>query len=92
MSKLLADLPAGTPVRANDGTDIGEVRAVYGSGEARVAEFLLVFWRKRGEEALVAADEVESVGTQGVTLSRSEGIYDDLPAFEPSVNPMLHRL
>ena len=93
MPRLLEELQPGTPVRANDGTQVGEIRAVYGSGNGRVAEFLLVYWNKRGEEALIAADEVTQVSDDdGVVLARSEGSYDQLPAFDPSVNPMLHRL
>ena len=92
MSKLLEELQPGTPVRAHDGTQIGEIRAVYGSGKARVAEFLLVHWIKRGEEALVAADEVTNVNEDGVLLGRSEAIYEQLAAFDPSANPLLHRL
>lgn len=82
----------GAPVRAQDGAAIGEVRAVYGSGSARVAEFLLVHWNRRDEDALVAADEVTNVSDDGVVLARSEASYEYLPAFDPSANPMLHRL
>jgi uncharacterized protein YrrD len=92
MPRLLEELENGTPVYAADGTPVGEVRAVYGSGTARVAEFLLVYWNKRDEEALVAADEVTSVNDGGVMLSRSEASYTQLAAFNPSANPLLHRL
>ena len=92
MPRLLEELQSGTPVRATDGALVGEIRAVYGSGNGRVAEFLLVFWNKRGEDALVAADEVTNVSDDGVTLARSGSAYEQLPAFDPSVNPMLHRL
>jgi hypothetical protein len=92
MPRLLEELQPGTPVCANDGGQVGEIRAVYGSGNGRVAEFLLVHWLKRGEEALVAADEVTRVSDDGVELARSAAAYEQLPAFDPSVNPMLHRL
>ncbi len=92
MSRLLEELPVGTPVHAKDGVRVGEVRAVYGSGDGRVAEFLLVRWSVRDEEALVAADEVTQISEQGVTLGKNAGSYDLLAAFDPSANPMLHRL
>lgn len=92
MPRLLEELQPGTPVLAQDGTQLGDIRAVYGYGNGRVAEFLLVHWDKRGEDALVAADEVTQVSDDGVTLSRSGSAYDQLPAFDPSVNPLLHRL
>jgi hypothetical protein len=92
MPKLLEDLQAGTAVRDSSGACIGEVRAVYASGEARGAEFLLVFWTARGEEALVPADEAAHVGDDGVTLRQSAAMYEDRPAFDPAKNPLLHRL
>jgi hypothetical protein len=92
MPTLLEDLQPGTPVQAANGEDIGEVRAVYGLGQARSAEYLLVFWKQRGEEALLDAEEVSTITSDGVVL-RSNGVcYEDLPAFNPSANPMLHRL
>jgi hypothetical protein len=92
MPRLLEELAPGTPVCAADGTPIGEIRAVYGYGSARVAEFLLVHWNKRGEDALVAADEVTNVTDDEVLLGRSEASYEQLAAFDPSANPLLHRL
>jgi hypothetical protein len=92
MPRLLEELQSGTPVRTQDGSQIGEIRAVYGSGTGRVAEFLLVHWSKRGEEALVAADEVTNVTDDGVLLVHSEAAYEQLAAFDPSANPLLHRL
>ncbi len=92
MPRLLEELQPGTPVLANDGTQVGEIRAVYGSGNARVAEFLLVLWNKRGEEALVGSDEVTNVTEHGVLLARNEASYEQLASFDPSANPMLHRL
>lgn len=92
MPRLLEELQPGAPVRDTNGSQIGEVRAVYGSGNARGAEFLLVFWTSRGEEALVPADEAMSVGDEGVTLRQSAASYEDRPAFDPAANPLLHRL
>lgn len=92
MPRLLEDLQPGTPVQAANGEPVGEVRAVYGLGDARVAEYLLVYWSDRGEEALLNADEVSTITNQGVVLRSNGSSYVDLPAFDPSTNPMLHRL
>lgn len=92
MPRLLEDLQPGTPVRDTTGSAVGEVRAVYGSGSARTAEFLLVYWTARGEEALVPADEAMNVGADGVELRQSVEMYADRPAFDPAANPALHRL
>lgn len=92
MPRLLEDLQPGTAVQAANGEQVGEVRAVYGLGDARAAEYLLVYWTGRGEEALLNADEVSTINDSGVVLRSSSSIYADLPAFDPSANPMLHRL
>lgn len=92
MARLLTELRSGTTVRGNDGSELGQVRAVYGSGEGRVAEFLLIHWAGRGETALVGADEVERIDEDGIVLSGGAGSYERLPAFDPSKNPQLHRL
>lgn len=92
MPRLLEELHSGTPVRDGNGAQIGEMRAVYASGDARGAEFLLVFWTDRGEEALVPADEALTVDDAGVTLRQSAASYADRPAFDPAANPLLHRL
>ena len=91
MPRLLEELPRGTPVRTADGANAGEVRAVYGSGKAQVAEFILVYWHAREEEALVAADEVLNIGSDGAVELRCIS-YAELPAYDPSANPLLHRL
>lgn len=77
---------------AQDGVRVGDVRAIYGFGEARVVEFLLVHWEQRGEDALVGADEVTAVGEGGIMLGKNANWYDDLPAFDPSENPVLRKL
>jgi hypothetical protein len=92
MPRLLEELKPGTTVRDSNGSAIGEVRAVYGSGNARTAEFLLVYWTSRGEEALVPADEAMNVDDGGVTLRQPADFYNDRPAFNPARNPLLHRL
>ena len=92
MARLLEDQPPGTRVFDADHAPVGEVRAVYGSGDGRLAEFVLVYWTKRGEAALVPADDVTAIEENGIILTHKAGAYDGLAAFDPSANPMLHRL
>jgi hypothetical protein len=92
MPRLLETLQNGTPVFTEDDGKVGEVRGVFASGEGRGAELLLVFWTARGCEALVGAEEVMRLDENGVMLLSSLAVYDDLPAYEPGRNPLLHRL
>lgn len=92
MPRLLENLQPGTAVLGANGQAIGEVRGVYASGESRGAQYLLVNWTSRGEEALLKVDEVSTITEQGVVLRSNASTYEDLPSFQPSVNPMLHRL
>lgn len=75
-----------------DGKDVGEVRALYALGESRLAEFVLIRWTKRNEDALLPADDVSTIGELGIVLAHKEAAYDRLAAFDPSANPMLNRL
>lgn len=92
MPKLLEELRSGTPVVDSNGAQVGEIRAVYGSGDAQTAEFLLVHWTQRGEEALLPSDEAMNVDDRGVILRQPAAFYDDRPAFDPKSNPQLHKL
>lgn len=92
MPRLLEELEPGTPVRDNNGTQIGEVRGVYAYGETRSAEYVLVFWTERGEEALVPVDEAMNVTDDGMILRQSAGAYADRPAFDPAANPLIRRM
>jgi hypothetical protein len=92
MPRLLEDLQPGTPVRDNGGTQIGEVRGVYASGDTRSAQYVLVFWTARGEEALVPVDEAMNVTEDGMILRQSAAAYNDRPAFDPAANPLIRRL
>lgn len=92
MPRLLEDLEPGTPVRDSNGTQIGEVRGVYASGDTRSAEYVLVYWTERGEEALIPVDEAMNVSDDGMILRQNGASYADRPAFDPSANPLIRRL
>lgn len=92
MPRLLEDLEPGTPVRESNGTQIGEVRGVYASGDTRSAQYVLVYWTQRGEEALIPVDEAMNLSDDGMTLRQSAAWYADRPAFDPSANPLIRRL
>lgn len=91
MARLLEDLAPGTPVVDRDGTRVGEVRGLYGLGESRAAEYLLIHWSARQTDALVPSTEVAAIG-ESVELIGSAQTYEMLPAYEPSSNPSLHAL
>jgi len=82
MARTLESLDPGTPVYAG-ATRVGEVRAVYAEGDARIAEVLSVYWDARGEEVSVPTTEVESVNDGAVQLIRREADqYNDLAPFD----------
>jgi hypothetical protein len=91
MAKLLRDLDPGTPVRCGH-EPVGEVRAVYATGESRVPEYLCIYWTLRGEETLVETDEVLNIEDDIVVLRSSREAYADLIAFDPAQDPLLWRL
>lgn len=92
MPRLLEDLQPGTPVRDNANTQVGEVRGVYAYGDTRSAEYVLVYWTARGEEALIPVDEAMNVTEDGMILRQTGPAYEDRPAFDPSANPLIRRL
>jgi hypothetical protein len=84
MARTLETLEPGTPVFAGS-TRVGEVRAVYADGDARLAELIAVYWDARGEEVSIPATEVQAVDEQGVQLMRREADqYKDLAPFDPA--------
>lgn len=90
---MLENIERGTPVHCSDGgPSVGEVRGVYTSGESRIAEYLCIFWRDRGEETLLATDEVLSLEDRGVLLRASRASYADLVRFDATRNPVIHPL
>ena len=92
MPRLLEELEPGTPVRDSNGTQIGEVRGVYASGDTRSAQYVMVYWSARAQEALIPVDEATNVNEDGVTLRQPAAAYDDRPAFDPAANPLIRRL
>lgn len=92
MARLLEELESGTAVHTGPDGKVGEVRAVYASGQSRAAQYLLVYWLDIEDATLLDADEVLTISDDGILLRSSRRIYSDLPAFRPESNPMLHRL
>jgi hypothetical protein len=92
MARTLESLDPGTPVYAGS-TRVGEVRAVYAEGDARMAELVIVHWDARGEEVAVPTTEVLSVDGTGVQLIRQESDqYGDLAPFDASRFPTMKKL
>lgn len=92
MARTLESLEPGTPVYAGR-TRVGDVRAVYAEGDARIAEILVVHWDARGEDVAVPTTEVASVNDNRVELIRQESDqYGDLAPFDASRFPTLRKL
>jgi len=92
MARTLESLDPGTAVYAGE-TRVGEVRAVYAEGSARIAELLVVHWDARNDEVAVPTTEVESVDDHGVQLIRQEADqYNDLAPFDAARFPTMKKL
>ena len=92
MARTLESLDPGTPVFAGP-TRVGEVRAVYAEGDARIAELLIVHWDARSEDVAVPTTEVLSVNDGAVHLIRQEADqYSDLAPFDASRFPTMKKL
>lgn len=92
MARTLENLEPGTPVFAGS-TRVGDVRAVYAEGDARIAEVVVVRWDARGEDVSVPTTEIASVDELGVQLMRQESDqYADLAPFEAARFPTMKRL
>ncbi|HEY0393866.1 MAG TPA: hypothetical protein VGD01_05175 [Candidatus Elarobacter sp.] len=92
MAATLESLEPGTPVFAG-ATRVGDVRAVYAEGDARIAELLIVHWDARGEEVAIPTTEVESVNGGAVRLIRQESDqYEDFPPFDAARFPTMKKL
>jgi hypothetical protein len=92
MAATLESLDPGTPVYAGD-TRVGDVRAVYAEGNARIAELLIVHWDARGEEVAIPTTEVASVDEGAVRLIRQEPDQnDDFTSWDASRFPTMKRL
>ena len=92
MAATLESLDPGTPVYAGE-TRVGDVRAVYAEGNARIAELLIVHWDARGEEVAIPTTEVESVNDGAVRLIRQEpDQYEDFATWDAARFPTMKRL
>jgi len=91
MKKRLEELEHGTVVLVGD-APVGEVRGVYGIGDATLAEYLAVFWKARNDEVLVPTTEVLSIEPAGVLLEGPLQTYNELSAFDHKAHPTLRRL
>jgi hypothetical protein len=92
MARTLESLDPGTPVYAGE-TRVGDVRAVYAEGNARIAELLVVYWDARGEDVAIPTTEVESVDDDSVVLMRRESDqYGDLAPFDAGRFPTMKKL
>jgi hypothetical protein len=92
MAATLESLEPGTPVFAGP-TRVGEVRAVYAEGDARIAELLIVHWDARGEEVAIPTTEVASVNGGAVRLIRQESDqYEDFTPFDAARFPTMKKL
>ena len=92
MARTLESLDPGTPVFAGR-TRVGDVRAVYAEGDARIAELLIVRWDARGEDVAIPTTEVASVDDGSVQLIRQEADqYGDLAPFDAASFPTMKRL
>jgi hypothetical protein len=92
MARTLESLDPGTPVYAGE-TRVGDVRAVYAEGNARIAELLIVHWDARGEDVAIPTTEVLSVDDNAVRLIRQESDqYSDLAPFDAVRFPTMKKL
>jgi hypothetical protein len=72
---------------------VGDVRAIYTSGNSRAAELVVVHWTERGEDVAVPAGEVSTVDDAGVRLIAPEiTTYATLSTFDPARFPTVHPL
>jgi hypothetical protein len=92
MARTLETLDPGTPVYAG-ATRVGEVRAVYAEGNARIAELLVVHWDALGENVAIPTTEVGSITDDRVQLIRQESDqYADLAPFDAARFPTMKKL
>jgi hypothetical protein len=92
MARLLEDLETGTPVYLAE-HQVGEVRGVYAEGDARLAEYLAVYWGPRNEEVLLPTKDVQSLEAKGVILMGEDPrTFASLPAFDIAMHPTIRRI
>jgi len=92
MARTLESLDPGTPVFAGR-TRVGDVRAVYAEGDARIAELLIVHWDAIDADVAVPTTEVASLDGDGVQLIRQEAsLSPDLAPFDAARFPTMKKL
>ena len=92
MARTLESLEPGTPVFAG-ATRVGDVRAVYAEGNARIAELLVVHWDALDEDVGIPTTEVGSIDNGSVHLIRQESDqYADLAPFDAARFPTMKKL
>ena len=92
MARTLQSLEPGTPVYAG-ATRVGEVRAVYAEGDARIAELVIVHWDASNQDVMVPTTEIEAIDDAGVQLIRQEpDQYADLAPFDAANFPTMKQL
>jgi hypothetical protein len=92
MARLLEDLETGTPLYLAE-SRVGEVRGVYAEGDARLAEYLLVYWAPRSVEVLIPTKDVQSLEPKGVILMGEDPrAFANLPAFDVAMYPTIRRI
>jgi hypothetical protein len=92
MARTLEQLEPGTPVYAG-ATHVGDVRAVYAEGDARIAEIVVVRWLATDEDVAVPTTEIASVNSDGVHLMRNEADqFADLAPFDAARFPTMKQL
>jgi hypothetical protein len=92
MARTLQSLEPGTSVYAGT-TRVGEVRAVYAEGQARMVELVIVRWDARDEDVMVPVSEIEAIDDAGVQLIHKDpDQYVDLAPFDPAGFPTMKKL
>ncbi len=92
MAARLETLDPGTPVFCGE-QRVGEIRGVFAEGDAKLAEYIAVYWQERNAAVLVATRDVERIDDGGVFLQGSDPqAYDSLATFEITDHPTIRKI
>ena len=72
----------GTPVVSSDGQRVGEVHEVLGDDAEDIFHGLRVSLADARRDVMVAADDVEQLATNVITVSLSKAELDAAPAYQ----------